>query len=131
MDKFFYFRTADTAADDDSRLDSCFINVSKITGIQALTNTTITIYFESKYNDLGIIAFGEQYLYNSTIDINIVDGSRKVVMEAIAEASNLSPHDDGVVVIADDVTKTYISRYITSVGAISELSSQTPDTDNA
>ena len=129
-DKFFYFRTADAAANDDSRLDSLTIPVNKITGIQAIDGDTVTIYFESKLNDLGESEFGDQYFTNSTITLNITTGARKVVMKAIAEASNAEPHDDGIIVIADDLTKKYISKYITSVGLISEVSQFGSDVDD-
>jgi len=130
-DKFFYFRTVDTAASDDGQLDSLTIPVDKITGIQALASDSITIYFESKLNDLGESEFGNQYFTNSTITLNVTTGARKVVMKAIAEASNSAPHDDGIIVIADDLTKKYISKHITSVGLISELSQLGSDVDDA
>ena len=130
-DKFFYFRTVDAAASDQSANTSLNIPVSKITGIQAIDGATITIYFESKLNDLGESAFGEQYHINSSVVLNITTGSRKVVMAAIATASNAEPHNDGIIVIADDITKTYISKYITSVGAITTFSQFSEDVDDA
>tara|TARA_R110002012_G_scaffold156262_1_gene317224 strand:- start:37 stop:435 length:399 start_codon:yes stop_codon:yes gene_type:complete len=130
-DKFFYFRTVDAAASDQSANTSLNIPVSKITGIEALDGATITIYFESKLNDLGESAFGEQYHINSSVVLNITTGSRKVVMAAIATASNAEPHNDGIIVIADDITKTYISKYITSVGAITTFSQFSEDVDDA
>tara|TARA_R100000742_G_C4236238_1_gene56796 strand:+ start:344 stop:745 length:402 start_codon:yes stop_codon:yes gene_type:complete len=129
MNKFFYFRTVDVKGDDDTKDDSLLVSVDKITGIQAINNTTITIYFESKLNDLGESAFGDQHFINSSIVLNIEAGSRKVVMEAIAIASNAEPHNDGVVVIADDVTNTYVSKHIDSVGTITTASQVGSDVD--
>jgi hypothetical protein len=130
-DKFFYFRTVDTAGADDTRADSLTIPVSKITGMQCFTGSDIYIYFESKLNDLGESEFGDQYFTNSSVTLNIDNGSRKVVLKAIAEASNAEPHDDGIIVIADDLTKKYISKHITSVGSISSKGQMGSDVDTA
>jgi len=130
-DKFFYFRTVDAAASDDTSSDSLNIPVSKITGIQAFDNNTITIYFESKLNDLGESEFGDQHFQNSSVTLNITSGARKVVMKAIAEASNAEPHDDGIIVIADDLTRKYIHKHITNVGAISTTPQMGSDIDDA
>mgnify|MGYP003649109479 CR=1 FL=1 len=130
-DKFFYFRTEDVAANDQNQATSLNIPVSKITGMQALDGNTITIYFESKLNDLGESEFGDQHFQNSSVILNITNGARKVVMKAIAEASNAEPHDDGIIVIADDLTKKYIHKHITSVGAISTTSQIGSDIDDA
>ena len=123
MEKFFYLRSADTITNDDNQVDSVMIPVSKITGIQAVTGNDVTIYWESTMNDLGVSKWGDQADFNNYVTLNIQSGTRRVVMKAIAQASNSGPHDDGVVVIADDVTKTYISKYITSVDPFS-MSSQ-------
>ena len=123
MEKFFYLRSADTITNDDNQVDSVMIPVSKITGIQAVTGNDVTIYWESTMNDLGVSNWGDQAYFNNYVTLNIQSGTRRVVMKAIAQASNSGPHDDGVVVIADDVTKTYISKYITSVDPFS-MSSQ-------
>ena len=130
-DKFFYFRTVDAAASDDAQNDSLTIPVNKITGIQAITSTDVVIYFESKLNDLGESEFGDQIFQNSSVTLNIATGSRKVVMKAIAEASNAEPHNDGIIIIADDLTKKYISKYITSVGTITTYSQFGSDVDDA
>tara|TARA_R100001015_G_C4627510_1_gene187098 strand:- start:457 stop:852 length:396 start_codon:yes stop_codon:yes gene_type:complete len=130
MNKFFYFRTVSTAGDDDGITDSLSIPVEKITGIQAIGPEDVTIYFESKLNDLGDSAFGDQAMANSYVTLNITSGARKPVMEAIAEASNAFPHDDGAITIADDLNKKYISKWITGVGDIVVTGQLNPDTDN-
>ena len=129
MEKFFYLRSADTIANDDNQTDSVMIPVSKITGVQAVAGNDVTIYWESTMNDLGVSSWGDQAYFNNYVTINIQSGTRRVVMKAIAEASNSGPHDDGVVVIADDITKTYISKYITSVEPMSVSSQQGGDID--
>ena len=129
MNKFFYFRTRDTAGSDDDINSSLTIPVEKITGIQAFTNDTIIIYYEDELNDIGDIAFGDQYYKNNYITINITTGARKKVMEAIAIASNAGPNNDGIVTIADDIKNIYASKYITSCGAISTSGQLGPDVD--
>jgi len=129
MNKFFYFRTRDTAGDDDDITSSLTIPVEKITGIQALTTDTIIMYYETELHDVGDIAFGDQYYNNAKITINITTGARKKVMEAIAIASNAGPHNDGIVTIADDIKNIYASKYITSCGAIETAGQLGPDVD--
>lgn len=131
MEKFFYFRTVDAAALDDGVNDSALIPVSKITGIQRFDATTITIYYENSTSDIGDHAFHSKAMQNSIIKINIQSGSVKKVMEDIAIASNSGPHQDGVVVIADDMDKTYASRYITSCSTMqsNNFYSDLPDVD--
>ena len=130
-DKFFYFRAVDTAGADDSQADSAMIPINKITGMQAFDNTTLTIYFESKLNDLGESEFGDQHFSNSYVTLSITTGTRKVVMRAIAEASNSGPHNDGMIVIADDITKKYIHKHITGVSGITTTIQIGSDVDDA
>tara|TARA_R110001583_G_scaffold57672_4_gene172485 strand:- start:825 stop:1235 length:411 start_codon:yes stop_codon:yes gene_type:complete len=114
MEKFFYFRTVDVAGSDDDKVDSILIPINKITGIQRFNATTITIYYENPTRDIGELPFHSTNVIHSYVKVNIESGSVKKVMEDIAIASNSGPHQDGVVVIADDMDKTYASRYITS-----------------
>tara|TARA_R110001599_G_C12152274_1_gene651568 strand:+ start:720 stop:1118 length:399 start_codon:yes stop_codon:yes gene_type:complete len=116
MNKFFYFRT--NTGSNTSVTHSVMVPVDRITGVQALNATTLEIYWRHLKTDLGENYAGDQALTNSFVTLNIVEGSRKVVMKAIAAASNATPHNDGTIVIADDLKKKYISKYITDVGTI-------------
>ena len=133
MEKYFYFRTTTSIGEDDGFDASLVIPVSKVTGIQALDNNTITIHYEAELHDIGDSAFGDQYYSNANITINIKTGSRKLVMQSIAVASNSGPHNDGLVVIADDIKKIYADGglNIISCGAISTSGQLGPDVDNA
>ena len=118
MNKFFYFRTASTPGEDDGGLDSISISVDKITGLSLNTATSLLIFHESGYTDVGGSAFGDQSYLNSYVQLEVENGYGKQVMKAIAAASNASPHDDGITIIADDVTKNYINRHIVGVGTM-------------
>ena len=116
MIRYFYFRNPSAITDDDNITDSLIIPVKNITGMQAPTDTTIKIYFESTGRQDGGIP---GIIYNDSITLTTSSGKRKLVMRALAEATNAGPHHDGVMIIADDVTGTYLIPEIESVSAVS------------
>jgi len=132
MEKFFYFRTKTSVNDDEDYFSSLVIPISKVTGIQALGDNSIIIYWETELHDVGDSAFGDQYYANANVTINIKTGSRKLVMQSIAVASNSGPHNDGLVIIADDVKNIYADGglNIISCGNIVTSNQLGPDVDS-
>ena len=51
---------------------------------------------------------------NNMVRINIKSGTRNEVMALLAAATNGPVHSDGITVVADDITNTYLSTDITS-----------------
>jgi hypothetical protein len=114
MRKFFSFRSTAAGA-DNLRNEFLMVPVDEIIGMQAPTDTTIEIWFDNIDMEAGS---WPGIINNHNVTINIKSGSKKRVMKRLAELSNASPHDDGVVVVADNATNTYCSKDITSCGAI-------------
>ena len=112
MKKYFYFRGEGTLANDDGKGDSVLIPIENITGFQASADTTIDVHyhpqeFANKYADNVVVV-------SDKASLTITTAKRKVVMEALASATNNGPHEDGIITVADDVTGTYLHPDITA-----------------
>lgn len=128
MEKYLYFRTQADEDNDDGVDDSLYVKVSNVTGILTTSTTAITIFFNSVKNEAGNGTDDENVISDSVI-INVTAGKTKQVMQAIIRAINSTGplYNDGVIVVADDVTTTigdatvdakYLDEGITSCGAI-------------
>ena len=116
MKRYWYFRNPAAIGDDDAATgDSIMVPVEDITGITQASDTTVDIYFKSQNNIAGGIAGG--YI-NDSVQLTVDTTKRNLVMEALAEATNNGPHDEGITVIADDVNSTYLMGNITAVAAV-------------
>ena len=118
MKRFFYFRDETTAAADDDVNASILVPVEDITGMNAQAATTLDIFFKSQTNvqageDGGVVVC-------DSVRLTVTTETQKGVMKAIVEAMNNGPHEDGITVIADDLTSTYISEHITACSTISQ-----------
>lgn len=107
---FFYFRSVSTIGDDDTNDDSLMVPVDKITGFTQKTDTTLDIWFKNISSTGG----GMPMRPNNMVRINIKSGTRNEVMALLAAATNGPVHSDGITVVADDITNTYLSTDITS-----------------
>mgnify|MGYP003129312395 CR=1 FL=1 len=120
-EKYLYFRTVASAADDDQNQDSVCYPLSKFVGFEMGTfgdadatadEDLFTMVFESLHNDTR----GENKNYD-TIAINITtDNNAKAVWQELVEAFNFSK--SSFLVVADDVTGDYLAGDIESCGAI-------------
>jgi|TARA_A100001391_G_C4813536_1_gene209246 hypothetical protein len=121
MEKYLYFRTADTAADDDQGQDSVCYPLSAFRGFSmgtagdmdaAADEDAFTMVFESLQNDTA----GDDANFD-LISINITtDNNAKDVWKGITEAfAKARTH---FIVVGDDVTGEYVHSDIESVGAI-------------
>tara|TARA_R100001594_G_C3906265_1_gene232170 strand:- start:107 stop:493 length:387 start_codon:yes stop_codon:yes gene_type:complete len=107
---FFYFRTVSTIGDDDTNDDSIMVPVDKITGFTQKSDTTLEIWFKNVSSSGG----GMPMRPNNMVRINIKSGTRNAVMALLAAATNGPVHTDGITIVADDITSTYLSTDITS-----------------
>ena len=129
MEKYLYFRTQADQDNDDGIDDSVYVKASSITGLVPTSTTALTIFFETVKNQPGHAgASGDEIIRDSVI-LNCTAGKVKQVMQTIVRAINSSAplYNDGVIVVADDVTTTfadatvsaqYIDSGITTCGAI-------------
>ena len=128
-EKYLYFRTVADTDNDDGIDDSIYIPASSITGILTNAIDEIVIHFESVKNNPGFAGGTNEEVVRDLIILNVTVGKTKQVMQAIVRAINAtSPlYNDGIIVIADDVTTNlandnvsarYIDSGITSCGGI-------------
>ena len=108
-DKYLYFRTQADQADDDGIDDSLYLPARQIRAIVPTSTTAITIFFESMYNTWGNVAEDLNVISDSVI-INCTAGKVRQVMETLVRSINSNKlYGDGIIVVADDVTTTYLT----------------------
>ena len=108
-DKYLYFRTQADQDNDDGIDDSLYLPARTITAIVPTSATAITIFFESMYNTFANVAEDLNVISDSVI-INCTAGKVRQVMEHLVRAINSNKlYGDGIIVVADDVTTTYLT----------------------
>ena len=109
MEKYLYFRAVADQDADDGIADSAYIPAKRVTGIVPTSVTALTIYFESVLNDSGN-QIDDADVTSDSVTINCTQGKVKEVMRTIVAAINSNKlYSDGVIVVADDVTTTYLT----------------------
>lgn len=137
MNKFLYFRAVSTIGDDDGINDSVLINVDKIRGVEIETYSGdhyVNIWYDSLANDNNPNTYYKSRRDTTFVRILIdsLSGTQRgSILKALAELTNAGPHDDGVVVVADDVTGTYWHPAINSVTLFRYQSQSGSDYDSA
>ena len=116
MDRYFYFRTVSDIGNDDNIGDSVLVPVDNITGIYGRDDTNIEVYFET----VAVTSAEGSAIANDFVQLTCASSKTNEIMQAICEAANNGPHEDGITVIADDVTGTYISEHITACSTITQ-----------
>jgi hypothetical protein len=109
MDKYFYFRTQADQDNDDGIDDSLCLPVRQIRSMNPSGDTAITISFDSVYNTST--DGDNEVVIADTVVLNINQGKAEEVMRTLVQAMNSSypAYNDGFIVVADDVTTTYLT----------------------
>tara|TARA_Y100000593_G_C4058930_1_gene213425 strand:- start:40 stop:462 length:423 start_codon:yes stop_codon:yes gene_type:complete len=109
MDKYFYFRTQADQDNDDGIDDSLCLPVRQIRSMNPSSDTAITISFDSVYNTSS--DGDNEVVVADTVVLNINQGKAEEVMRTLVQAMNSSypAYNDGFIVVADDVTTTYLT----------------------
>jgi len=114
MKRYFYFRTVTSAAADDNIDDSILVPVENITGFYGQSDTRIDVYFSPV-----TLSSGEGApISNDSVQLTVASSKTNEVIQALCEATNNGPHEDGITVIADDLTSTYLNANITACSTI-------------
>ena len=109
MEKYLYFRAVADQDADDGMADSFYIPAKAVTGLVPTSTTVLTIFFESVLNEAGNGTDDENVISDS-IALTCTQGKVKEVMRTIVAAINSNHlYSDGVIVVADDVTTTYLT----------------------
>ena len=88
--------------------DACMYPLRNLRGLAVTADATILMTFNSFRN-------GTADNDRDTVTLTTTADKEKDVMEAIAQKINQHPHSDGFIVLADDVTSTYVHADLTAV----------------
>ena len=120
IDKYLYFRKQTDQDNDDGIDDSLFLPARQITAMVPTSTTALTIFFESMYNDQG--GSDNEVVISDSVVLTCTQGKVKQAIQTIVQAINSNKlYQDGLIVVADDVTTTYL----TSSAAADETGSAT------
>ena len=109
MEKYLYFRAVADQDADDGLADSIYIPAKRVTSLVPTSTTALSIFFQSVLNEAGNGTDDENVISDS-ITITCTQGKVKEVMRTIVAAINSNKlYTDGVIVVADDVTTTYLT----------------------
>lgn len=118
MEKYLYFRTQATLADDDDIAQSAMYPVSSLKGTHPTSDTAITLFFEPQIRDESDAQDGN-VVNNDSVVLTTGTNKAKEAMQDLVEAINAHPNMDPFIVVGDDNASSYIGNgNITAVGAI-------------
>ena len=107
-DKYLYFRTVDDQDADAAIANSLYLPARQITALVPTSTSALTIFFESMYNNQG--GTDNEVVISDSVIVNCTAGKVRQVMETLVRAINSNKlYGDGIIVVADDVTTTYLT----------------------
>ena len=121
--KYLYFRTEATDANDDATGDSALFPVSSLMGMQPTSDTALTLYFKSMLRGSGNEGAGDALANldnNDSVILTISANTHLIAMKTIIEATNNSNLD--VIIIANNDsggTEYLAGSGVTACGTIS------------
>ena len=119
--KYLYFRTEATDADDDASGDSALFPASSLMGMQPRTDTALTLYFKPmvRRDPTGSVDSVNSLDNHDTIGLTIDANTHLNVMRDIVDA--ITSNGSSLIVVANDDSggTEYISTSITGCGTIS------------
>ena len=122
MEKYLYFRTQATIADDDDSAQSALFPLSNFMGMHPTSDTALTLFFKPQIKNNGD-GQADDFTNNDSVVLTVGTNDHK---DAIADlcrlfagAANGGVHADGYLDVADDLAATYAVSTVTAVGAIS------------
>jgi|TARA_R100000935_G_scaffold17982_1_gene34795 hypothetical protein len=120
--KYLYFRTQATDADDDAAGDSALFPASSLTGMQPTADDSLTLYFKSMLRGSGNEGAADAVASldnNDSVIVTIPANTHLTAMKAIIKAINTGSN---LIIIANDDSggTEYLSESgITACGTIS------------
>ena len=124
MEKYLYFRTEATDANDDATGDSALFPASSLMGMQPTADASLTLYFKSmlRGDPTGSVDHANSLDNNDSVIVTIPNNTHLVAMTAIANAigSGGSSCNNIIVVANDDSggTEYLAGSGITACGTI-------------
>ena len=130
QEKYLYFRTQPDQANDDGSDDSVMFPASRLTGMAPSAAGTLTLFFESLQRRFptGLeVDHANNFDNHDSVVLAITSRRHKEVMKSIVQAINEPvSKNGGFIVVADDVTTTYLTS---SAGADETVSAVVIDSN--
>ena len=101
--KYLYFRTEATDANDDATGDSALFPVSSLMGMQPTSDTALTLYFKSMLRGSGNEGAGDALANldnNDSVTVTISANTHLTAMQAIIDVIDSSA--SSLIVVAND-----------------------------
>tara|TARA_R100000697_G_scaffold22033_2_gene29475 strand:+ start:579 stop:974 length:396 start_codon:yes stop_codon:yes gene_type:complete len=122
MEKYLYFRTEATDANDDATGDSALFPASSLMGMQPTSDTALTLYFKPmvRRDPTGSVDSANSLDNHDSVVVTIPANTHIIAMRAISEIINKTESSAFVVIANDDSGGTeYLSGSgITACGTI-------------
>ena len=124
MEKYLYFRTQATLADDDASGDSAVFPLSSFVGMHPTSDTALTLFFKPQIRNQSDAQDGN-VVNNDSVVLTVGTNDHKDAMQALikafkAEKGFNADGDDSFIVVADDISTgtKYVVSEVTACGAI-------------
>ena len=92
MEKYLYFRTQATLADDDDIAQSAMFPVSSFAGAYPTSDTALTVCFKSANNHDGQDVGSNAFTISDTVVLTVGTNKHKEALQDIVEAINAHPN---------------------------------------
>ena len=120
MEKYLYFRTQATLADDDASADSCMFPLSSLQGMVPSADDTLNIYFKPmipvQHDDQNASVINADYV---VVTLSSVNTHKAVIADLVKLFASASPNNTGYIDVADDYTSTYAVSGVAGLSTIS------------
>tara|TARA_R110002051_G_C8378818_1_gene444797 strand:- start:49 stop:447 length:399 start_codon:yes stop_codon:yes gene_type:complete len=125
MEKYLYFRTQATLADDDDSGQSAVFPLSNFVGMHPTSDTALTLFFKPQIRVAGGVTDGSDFTNNDSVVLTVGTNDHRDAMQALikafkAEKGFNGDGDDSFVIVADDLSTgtKYAVTEVTACGAI-------------
>ena len=104
MEKYLYFRTEATDANDDATGDSALFPASSLMGMQPTSDTALTLYFKPmvRRDPTGSVDSANSLDNHDSVVVTIPANTHIIAMRAISEIINKTESSAFVVIANDD-----------------------------
>jgi len=128
--KYLYFRTEATDANDDATGDSALFPASSLMGMQPTSDTALTLYFKSMLRGSGNEGAADALANldnNDSVILTVSANTHLVAMKAIVEAINNDNYPAFLVIANDDSggTEYLAGSGVSACGTISVAAAYT------
>ena len=123
MEKYLYFRTQATLADDDDSAQSACWPLSSLVGMHPTSDTALTLFFKPQIRNQSDAQDGN-VVNNDSVVLTVGTNDHKDAITALVKRFNqiqgMNDAGENLIVVADDLTNntSYCVSEVTACGAI-------------